>query len=85
MDFDANSMLASLVVSGAGFVSFAYGKKQGRAPQMAVGIALMVFPYFVPNVLLMFGIGIALLALLWLAVRLALLSQNDSAIGHGMP
>ncbi len=70
MDLDANSILASFAVGGAGFVAFAYGKKQGRLPQMVVGLVMMIFPYFVPTVWLMLAIGAALLALLWVAVRL---------------
>ncbi len=70
MDLDANAILASFAIGGAGFVAFAYGKKQGRLPHMVAGLALMVFPYFVSNLLLMGGIAGALLALLWLVVRL---------------
>ncbi len=72
MNFDGNALLASLLIGGVGFVSFAYGKKQHRLPQMVVGVALMVFPYFVASVPLMLGIGAALVAALALAVRLGL-------------
>jgi len=47
------------VVGSIGFVSFAYGKKMRRLPQMLVGFALMAYPYFVSNVLLMAGIAMA--------------------------
>jgi hypothetical protein len=70
VDFDSSSFLVSLLLGAVGFVSLSYGKKQGRLPQMAAGVALMVFPYFVSNVLLMLGIGVGLLALLGLAVWL---------------
>jgi hypothetical protein len=70
VNLDANSFFASLVIGSVGFVSFAYGKKQGRLPQMLVGVLLMGFPYFVSNVLLMLGIAVALLGLLTLAVKL---------------
>ena len=69
MDIDANSLLAGMLVSSIGFVLFAYGKKQSRFPQLVVGLVLMVYPYFVPSVLLMFGIAVCLLGLLWLGVR----------------
>jgi hypothetical protein len=39
---------------------------------MAVGAALVVYPYFVTNVAAMIGIAVALLAALWGAVRLGL-------------
>ena len=70
MDLDVNTLLASFAIGGVGFVSFVYGKKQGRWPQMAAGLILMTFPYFVTNIFLMLGIAVALIGLLWLAVRL---------------
>jgi hypothetical protein len=69
VDFDANALLASLVIGAVGFVAFAYGKRQGRLPQMLAGLVLLIFPYFVSNVLLMLGIAAAVLAALWVAVR----------------
>ena len=72
MNLDGNSMLASLLISSVGFVSFAYGKKQRRLPQMLVGVGLMAFPYFVSSVPWMFGIAAALLGALVVLVRLGL-------------
>jgi len=69
MDLDPGNLLVSLLVSGAGFVAFSYGRKQRRMPQMAIGVVLMVFPYFVADILLMMAIAAALLALLWWLVR----------------
>ncbi len=70
MDFDANVLFASLVIGGIGFVAFAYGKRQGRVPQMIAGLVLMGYPYFVSNLWLMGGIGAAVLGAMWLALRL---------------
>jgi hypothetical protein len=70
MDFDANSLLASLVIGSIGMVAFIYGKRQSRVPHMAAGAILVAYPYFVSNVLLMAGIAVVLLAALWLVVRL---------------
>lgn len=72
MDLNANALLASLFIGSVGFVSFAYGKKQRRLPQMLVGFALMAFPYFVSSVPLMFGIAAGLLVALWLMIRFGL-------------
>jgi hypothetical protein len=69
VNLDANALFASFVVGSIGFVAFIYGKRQGRAPQLLVGLTLMVFPYFVSNVLAMGAIAAGLLGLLWLAVR----------------
>jgi hypothetical protein len=69
MDLDANALLASLLIGSIGLVAFIYGKRQRRAPQLLVGLTLMVYPYFVSNIPLMFGIAVVMLAGLWLAVR----------------
>jgi hypothetical protein len=70
VDIDANVLLASLAVGSIGFVCFAYGKKQGRVPQMLAGVTLFVYPYFVTNALVTVGIAVVVLVALWLAVRL---------------
>jgi hypothetical protein len=72
MNLDANALLASLLIGSVGFVSFAYGKKQRRLPQMLVGVGLMVFPYFVSSIPWMFGIAAALIGVLVALLRLGL-------------
>lgn len=69
MSFDAASLVASFMIGLVGFALLGYGKKQQRFPHMVVGIALMVYPYFVPTAFLMVAIGLALIFLLWLAVK----------------
>ncbi len=70
LDLDANSLLAGLLVSAVGFVLLTYGRKMGRFPHLVAGFVLLVYPYFVSSVALMLGIAVALIALLWTAVRL---------------
>ena len=67
---DANELLASLLVSSIGLVTFLYGKKQGRLPQLVIGFVLIVYSYFLSTVAWTFAIAAALLGLLWLVVRL---------------
>jgi hypothetical protein len=67
-----NSLLASLLVGSIGMGLFVYGKRQRRAPHLAIGIVLMVFPYLVPSVGLMFVIATGLVGLLALAAYLGL-------------
>jgi hypothetical protein len=69
VNLDVSSIAAGFLVSGVGFVLFNYGRKMGRLPHVVIGLVLMVFPYFVPGVLLMFGIAAALCGLLYLAVQ----------------
>lgn len=72
MDFSTGSLFASLLVSAVGFGLFLYGKKQARLPQLITGIALMIFPYLVAGPEWILGIGAALGAGLWLALRAGL-------------
>ncbi len=70
LNLDAGSLVLSLVIGCVGFVCFVYGKKQQRFPQMLAGVVLSVYPYFVPNLMLMAGIAVAVLVLLGVAIRL---------------
>lgn len=70
MNFDANVILMGFLVSSIGVVCFVYGKRQSRFPHMLAGALLVVYPYFVTNLLLSAGLAAVVLALLWLAVRL---------------
>ena len=72
MSLDPNSLLASLFVSGIGFVLFKYGRKLSRFPHTAIGLVMLIYPYFVSDVALMLGLAPALLAVLWLMTRLGL-------------
>ena len=69
VNLDPGSLLGSLLVGSVGFVAMVYGKRQSRIPHMGVGLVMMIYPYFVPNVWLMLGIAIVLLGALWLMVR----------------
>ncbi len=67
---DVGFLFASLLVSLLGYVAFAYGKRQGRFPQLVTGLTLMVFPYFVDSVLVMLLVAAALGLAMWLALKL---------------
>jgi hypothetical protein len=69
MSFDPTALLVSVLISAVGVGFFLYGKKQQRAPQLVAGIALMGYTYFVSSVAVMLAIGAAILAALWVAVR----------------
>lgn len=69
LDLSASYLIANFAVSGVGFVLFSYGRKMNRVPQVVIGLVLMVFPYFVPSVLVMVGIAALLCGLLYLATR----------------
>lgn len=69
MDFSAGSLATSFLVGSIGLVLFVYGKRQGRVPQLAVGLLMLVYPYFVPGPLAMIAIAAGLVLVLVLALR----------------
>lgn len=69
MDIDGNYLIASLLLGSIGFVLFSFGRSQRRFPFAAVGVTMMVYPYFVTDVRWMLGIAVALGGALWGFVR----------------
>jgi len=63
-------LIASLVISAIGFILLNYGRKFARIPQILVGLAMLIYPYFVPGVLANVLVAAGLCAVLWVAVRL---------------
>jgi hypothetical protein len=51
-----------LLFSSIGLGFFIYGTKQRAVVPLVCGLALMGFPYFVSNVMLLVGIGVLLMA-----------------------
>ncbi len=62
---DPYNLLAAFIFGTIGLGAFLYGKKLARWKPLAIGVGLMVYPYFVTNRLLVWGIGVALLGTLW--------------------
>ena len=60
------SLFGAIVFGAVGMAAFVYGKKAGEAKPILIGIALMVYPYFVQQAWLVFAIGAALTAALFL-------------------
>ncbi|MBI5209603.1 MAG: hypothetical protein HY927_06465 [Elusimicrobia bacterium] len=58
----AANIAAGLFFSAVGLVVLGYGRRDGNVNAMALGGALMVFPYFVSDTVLTLIIGIGLTA-----------------------
>ncbi len=53
-------LLGSVLFGIVGFAAYRYGKKSGSFNPMAMGVTLMVYPYFVSQTWLLYTIGLAL-------------------------
>jgi hypothetical protein len=63
--FDPVRIIGYILFGGIGFVAFSYGKKSALFRPMIIGLALMLYPYFVPGTLGIYLIGIVLTAALY--------------------
>ena len=54
------SLLWGLLFGSIGLGYFIYGKKQRSVVPLVCGLALMLFPYFVSNIMLLVGMGVLL-------------------------
>ena len=64
--FSGALLVGNLLFSSVGFVAFIYGKRMNVWRPMLFGLALMAYPYFVRDPLVLFGIGAVLCAGLFL-------------------
>ena len=61
----ASTLFAGVFFGAVGMGVFAYGRKQRQVLPFFVGAALMVYPYFFDDPWLLYGIGIVLIAALF--------------------
>ena len=59
------NLVAGILFGSIGFGAFIYGKKQSSLRAMMIGIGLMAYPYFVSNAVVLYALGIALTAALF--------------------
>ena len=63
---DTNSLLLSFLFGTIGMGMFMYGKRAARLVPLGAGLALMLVPYFIPNLVLMAVVCCLLTATPWL-------------------
>jgi len=64
-EFSPYNILAGFVFGTLGWGAFVYGRKLDLWQPRAIGLALMIYPYFIYNPWLLWGVGVGLLVLLW--------------------
>jgi len=60
---NASTLVWGLLFSSIGFAFFLYGRKQRAVVPLVCGIALMIYPYFIPNLIALIAIGVVLAAI----------------------
>ena len=58
-----SSLFWGMIFGSIGIGFFVYGKKQQAIVPLLCGLALMIFPYFVSNVIVLVVVGVALMAI----------------------
>lgn len=56
----AANILGGVIFGTVGFVAFVYGKKMSSYKPLFLGLALMIYPYFIPSTLWVYIIGAVL-------------------------
>jgi hypothetical protein len=64
-EFSPYNILAGFVFGTLGWGAFVYGRKLDLWQPRAIGLTLMIYPYFIYNPWLLWGVGVGLLVLLW--------------------
>ena len=70
MNLSANSLLLGALISLVGMALLLYGRKAARGPHIVVGLLLIVYPYFIGNLVIEVVVGVVLITGLALVSRL---------------
>jgi hypothetical protein len=65
MDLSFSSLMSGLVISGLGLFLFLYGKRAARPLLLGIGLAMCIYPYFIPNLLAVWALTTVLLVPAW--------------------
>jgi hypothetical protein len=60
-------IFGAIVFGLIGIAAFRYGRKWGHRPAVWIGVVLMVYPYAISSTWLMYALGVALCAGLFVA------------------
>ena len=60
---DMTSLFLAVLFGSVGLGFFMYGRKQSAIVPLVCGVTLMIYPYFISNVILLVVVGIVLMAI----------------------
>lgn len=64
-DIDPTALALNVVFGGIGFIAYRYGRSMELVPPVVIGLTLMLYSWFVPNLVLNALIGCGLTVALW--------------------
>ena len=64
-NFSWPNLIGSFIFGVIGWYAFNYGRKEKSYKPLVIGLVLMVYPYFVPNTILLYVIGVGISSLLY--------------------
>ena len=56
--FNGANLLGGLLFGSIGFIAFIYGKRMHVWKPMFLGLALMAYPYFIEDNIVLFAVGV---------------------------
>ena len=65
MGFTMGAIICSIIFSGIGLLYVRQGRITGEMRTILIGVALMLYPYFISDTLYMIAVGLGLMALPW--------------------
>lgn len=65
MNFELSNLVGGFLFGCIGFVAFTYGKRQAAWSPMFLGLALMMFPYFITSTVWIYVVGVLLTGALY--------------------
>jgi hypothetical protein len=60
-------VIGAIVFGLIGFIAFRIGRKTRQGRTLWLGVALMLYPYAISNTALLYAMGLALCAAIWLS------------------
>jgi multisubunit Na+/H+ antiporter MnhE subunit len=69
MDFSVSTLLAGLLFGAIGLWLIRSGRREGNLRWAALGLVMLVYPYFSPNAWVDWGLGAALCGLAYLTAE----------------
>lgn len=64
--FSVSEIVGEFLFGSIGFVAFIYGKRMNAWTPMFIGLALMIYPYFVPDPITSYAAGAILTGALFI-------------------